>query len=710
MSITGAIRLAVIGGLMAVGAASDEVSRGTGDHPMLPEIVVTPSRVPREIQSEPGTTYRMDGLDGALREANRTTPDALGGLPSVMVQKTGYGQGSPYLRGFTGLRTLCLVDGIRLNNSTFRDGPNQYWNTVDPLAIGHSELVMGPASVLYGSDAIGGVMNAIPAVPPAYRGGPTWDRRLYYRGAAADQSHVGRVELGGRPSPQVGFVGGISIKDFGDLEGGEEVGTQAHTGYDEQDGDLRLDGDIGGHARLTLGHQSVRQDDAWRTHRTVYAIDWEGLLKWDDQVHSYDQGRDLTYLRYRAEDLAGFVDGMIVTVSRHAQSEDLFRVRKDSTRDEQGFDVTAWGASLQLEGGSGAGDWVCGAEYYRDCVDSYARKYRADGSLGKTEIQGPVADDAAYDLAGVYIQDALTLLDGRLDVIPGARYTFARADADQVKDPLTGKVVSIADDWDDLAASLRLLHPLVSDRRHVVFAGIAQGFRAPNLSDLTRLDSARSNEIETPSPGLDPEQYVACEIGWRSRTQRLTTQMGAYYTFIDGMIVRTPTGRVLDDLYEVTKKNSGRGWVRGAECSTAYRFSAVWSSWVSLSWMDGELDAYPTSAAEQERDYISRLMPPTAQVGVRCQTETGKLWCEVVGDAAAKADKLSAEDRRDGQRIPPGGTPGYAVCTVRAGSQLMDSLALAVAVENVFDENYRIHGSGVNEPGRNLVLTANCVF
>jgi len=49
-----------------------------------------------------------------------------------MVQKTSQGQGSPFIRGFTGFRTLFLIDGIRLNNSAFRDGPNQYWNTVDP--------------------------------------------------------------------------------------------------------------------------------------------------------------------------------------------------------------------------------------------------------------------------------------------------------------------------------------------------------------------------------------------------------------------------------------------------------------------------------------------------------------------------------------------------------------------------------------------------
>jgi hemoglobin/transferrin/lactoferrin receptor protein len=92
----------------------------------LSEIVVTATREARELQSVPASTHRLDVAQKAQDEGVRTTPDLLEGIPSVLVQKTGYGQGSPYLRGFTGFRNLFLIDGIRLNNSVFRDGPNQY--------------------------------------------------------------------------------------------------------------------------------------------------------------------------------------------------------------------------------------------------------------------------------------------------------------------------------------------------------------------------------------------------------------------------------------------------------------------------------------------------------------------------------------------------------------------------------------------------------
>lgn len=678
--------------------------------PVLPEIVVTPSRSRREAASEPAAVYQLDGRKQTVQEGTRTTPDALQGIPSVMVQKTAYGQGSPYLRGFTGFRTLCLVDGIRLNNSVFRDGPNQYWNTVDPLSVRDYELVMGPGSVLYGSDAVGGVLNALPVEPPDYEGEAAWSPRLYYRGATAERSNEGRVELGARVNAHLGFVGGVSLKRFGDLEGGQDVGRQEHTGYGEQDYDGRISYYINDEWTLTVAHQTVVQDDAWRTHRTIYGTDWEGLSRGDDKVHSYDQQRDLTYARCRGEDLDGAVDGAEVTVSRHAQSEDLYRVRKDDQRDKQGFDVETWGAAVQLESDAGLGDLVYGFDWYHDEVSSYLRKYKADGSLSTVEIQGPVADDASYDLAGVFVENTMGFLDGRLDVVPGLRYTYARAEANAVKDPVTGDEISIEEDWDNVAGSLKLLVPLSEDRRHVAYGSVAQGFRAPNLSDLTRYDTARSGELETPSPDLEPEEYVSCEIGLKSRFRKLTTQASCYYTTIDKMIVRAPTGRTVDGNAEVTKKNSGQGYVQGVELSETWRFAPEWAVWAAGSLMDGRVKTYKTSDAEQEWDYVSRLMPPTAQVGLRWEAASGRFWAEASCDMAAEADKLSADDERDTQRIPPGGTPGYAVFDVRAGTKLFQHVDLTLAVENLFDQDYRIHGSGVNEPGRNFVLVAQAGF
>jgi len=708
-------RLAVCAAMMAAGFAGAWTGLAASEKPegvgATSNLVVTALRIPREEMSVPYTAYKLDAADAGLRKSARSTPEVFQGLPSVMGQKTAYGQGSPYFRGFTGFRNLLLIEGIRLNNSVFRDGPNQYWSTVDSLSVNDYDVVMGPSSVLYGSDAIGGTVNATTVAPPADdQGKPVLAPVLYYRGATAERSTTGRLQLAGRVNENVGFIGGVSVKNYGDLRGGDEVGRQDHTGYDELDFDGRVDVNLDPDNRLTYGHQSVSQDDVWRTHKTIYGLTWEGLKAGDEKSRFLDQHRTLDYLTYEGKKLESFADRVKVTLSRQVQREDESRIKKDDTGERQGFDVTTWGSSLQLESDTTLGNWVYGAEYYHDGVDSYLNKYKANGALSKVGIQGPVADDATYDSIGLFVQDTISLLDDQLDVIPGVRYTAAQTDASRVLNPANNKVMTVEGEWDTVAGSLRLLHPLTRDRHHTVFAGVSQGFRAPNLSDLTRLDTARSNEIETPVSSLDPEHFLSYEVGVKSRFDHVSSALTYYYTDIDSMIVRAPTGRMIDGLNEVTKKNSGNGYIQGVEWLNTVTVSENWSGWLSASWMEGEVDSYPTSSPDKKRDYVTRLMPPTAQAGVRAQTDNAKYWVEGVCDAAEKADKLSADDKRDTQRIPPGGTPGYAVFGVRVGSQITSALAMSLAVENILNEDYRIHGSGCNEPGRNFILTGRYTF
>jgi len=670
----------------------------------LPEIVVTPTREAEERRTTPATIdvvkLREDGAAGLAR----SLPEALRECPSVMGQKTAHGMGSPFLRGFTGFRTLALIDGIRLNNSAFREGPNQYWATVDPLALDRLEVMLGPASVLYGSDAIGGTLNALPPAPPAE---PGWGGRVRYRASTAESSHGGRVEVHGRPSDEFGFVGGLTLNTFGDLRGGADVERQRRTGYDEFAGDARLVWDLGPDWRLTLAHQSHRQDDVWRTHRTVYGIGWKGLSHGDDLEHVFDQGRDLTYVRLESRDGAGSL-----TLYRHAQVEDLRRVREDSRIDLQGFDVTAWGLNLQASRDSAFGRWTAGADYQLDVVDSYGRQYAPDGTLKKISIQGPVADDALYHLAGAYLQNRLPLSDDRrFELVAGGRYTYARAEADRAQDPVSGEVFRIDDDWNALVGSLRGLARLDADGRSVIYTGVSQGFRAPNLSDVSRLDIARSNELEVPTRDLDPEYYTSFEVGARVDVAPVAVEAAIYHTEIDGMIVRAPTGRTLEDgLLEVVKRNAGDGYVRGAEGRVDIALAPEWTLWGQAIWMEGEVDAYPESTTVMAREPVSRLMPTTFRAGLRWADGQGRWWLEAVGVTAEKADRLSASDRRDTQRIPPGGTPAYTVAHLRGGARIAPGLRVALALENVFDADYRIHGSGVNEPGRNLVVAAEWSF
>lgn len=704
----------------------------------LPEVVVSATRTREPVAEVPYAAVRLS-QDDLRRQGARSLPDALKFTPGVLVQKTAAGQGSPYVRGFTGFRTLAMVDGIRLNNSVYRDGPNQYWNTIDAMGLESIELTKGQGSVLYGSDAIGGTMNARTRGPvmaaqaestaasgPAGKNPEVRGETPGASGAAAplatggafrgryasgERSWQGRLEGYATRDHTAGLFLGATIKDFGDVQAAG-LGRLPHTGYGEYDLDGTFEWRPAPDLTFTLAHQQVHQNDVWRTHRTLYSKPWSGSSVGTEQVHTFDQDRYLSYARVESEGGSGSIDRFEFTLSHHRQSEDRYRRRApgDDRRDHEGFAVDTFGAALQLESDSPLGQLTYGVDYYFDLVDSYQRRFDAAGRFAGSGVQGPVADDAAYHLAGAFVQDAIALNE-RTELILGGRLTYARADADRVANPLDSTAVeNLNRDWTTLVGSARFSRALDADRSTFAYAGVSQGFRSPNFSDLTRFDIARSNEIETPSPDLDPEQFVTGEIGLKTGGRRFSGESAIFFTDIRDMIVRQPTGSVIDGANEVRKRNAGDGYVYGIEAGFNWEFVPQWSLFANAAWQDGRLDGYPTSRPEKVNEPVSRLLPATSLVGLRWTGAEENIWLEASVQVVDRADRLSASDRADTQRTPPGGTPGYSVVSVRAGWKVRDNMQLTAAVENILDEEYRTHGSGQNEPGVNAVVGVDWTF
>ena len=669
----------------------------------LPPVVVTASRVAEPVNTVAASTERVSAA--ALNEQQvRTLPEALDTATGVMVQKTSYGQGSPYIRGFTGFRTLLLVDGIRLNSPVFRDGANQYWNTVDCFSLDSLELLKGPGSALYGSDAVGGTAQAFTRMPEyAPDGGPdVWGGRLAARVASAERSVTSRAE-GSYGSDQWAGLFGVTRKDFGDLDGGKHTGRQRRTGYDETDYDAKVRIALRGDRELVFGHYSVDQDDVWRTHRTPYGISWHGTAVGTEPVHAYDQDRTLSYLRLIDREPTRLYDELQTTVYYQRQEETKRVTKKDLSRSTDGFDVQTWGTGADLLKETRFGTWAYGAEYMRDGVDSFRRNYKADGALKSVGIQGPVADNSAYHTAAVYVQDRVRLSD-RWDLTAGGRATYAAADIGRYENFETAPhtAASMSEDWFDMSGHARLAYHLIEDK-WLAYASLSEAYRAPNLSDLTRFDVSRSTDVETPATGLDPEKYLSGEIGTRVTEAPVSWHAAYFYTRIRDLIIRTAGSGG-----EYTKVNGGDGYVHSFESELDVQLARPWLWRSGFTWVEGYTD-YEGADGGTLTEPV-RTMPMTAYTALRWESDRRRFWAEVSERVSDTEDRLTAADKTDTQRIPPGGTPGYAVTDVRCGWRVKEGLSVVAAVENALDKDYRIHGSGSNEPGRNFILSAEYRF
>lgn len=674
-------------------------------------IVVTATRDERDPFLLP---YAAEVVDTQrMRERSyRTTPQALRDIPSIMVQETSPGQGSPFLRGFTGYSNLFLIDGVRLNNAAFRSGPNQYWNTVDPLGLDRLEVVLGPASSLYGSDAIGGTVQAITRSPYRYaQSGVAYGGSSYVRHATAERSLMGRGELSvgqtWADGTRTGVLVGGTVKMFGDLEAGRGMGTQPNTGYEDRSFDVKVEHWLGKNERLVFLHQHLDQNDVPRTHSTDQARPYRGTTVGTDRRRDLDQARTLTYVQYHKTGMGGFLDGVHANLSWHQQSEEQDRIRSNGAEDWQGFTVGSLGAFVQFDSAATPlGRWNWGLEFYRDFVDSWLRRSTPQAS---DRIQGPVADNAYYDLFGIYLQDSIAIGD-RTELILGGRWTYAAANADKVRDPVTANQISIDEDWNQFTGNARLRHDLIAHRWNV-YGGVSQGFRAPSLSDLSSFETARSGEFEIAAPNLGAEHYTSYEIGSKVQTSTVTARASWFYTDIEDLVQRFPTGNLNGSgQREVTKANVGSGYVQGVEALLGWMFLTDTTLFGGGSWQYGRVLNYEAAGTELRYEPLSRVMPLMYRGGIRYEPFQKGFWVETEIVHADAQHRLSAGDRRDTQRIPPGGSAAYTVWNIRCGWQIREGAVLDVALENLTDYDYRVLGSGTNSPGRSLVLGLSLLF
>jgi iron complex outermembrane receptor protein/hemoglobin/transferrin/lactoferrin receptor protein len=653
------------------------------------------------------------------RRMTRSAPDALRYEPGVFVQQTGHGQGSAYIRGLTGQQTLLLFDGIRLNNSTYRQGPNQYFFTLDARSIDSIEVVRGGASTRWGSDAIGGVIHARPIEAPWSDGRFGARPSLFLRATTADSERGGRLATGLTAPADLSFVGGFGARTIGLLEGGgvvrnpsdgepalvpaldDDDRTQLGTGFDELTGDARLTWRPPDH-ELTAAAYLYRQYDAPRTDQCPppYAR--------DDECLTYEeQFRTLAYAAWKH-------DGWRATLSWQRQHERRRNDRPASFTVSRGVDdVDTFGATIARSWDGSIPDLhgSAGADTYHDRISSRASIGFTDIDVEQEQSRGQYLDGSTYTYGGAWASFDWEILSC-LSVGGGARVAWIAAQAPA--DPASG-TGAIDRSWFPIVGNLRVdwnVHPSLS-----LIAAFDESFRAPNLDDLTsRQQTGPGFQFENAE--LDPERATTVEVGARLRDRLISADLWLFTTLLSGAIGRSP--READDCPPDTPQCNAswsrfqlvnadeRAWIAGAEAAVLLRPRRRVSLRATAAWTWGEgpnLAERPgdPSIPYEERVPLSRIPPFNGTVEAHASHRLG-FGGGVALRWALLQDRLAVADRSDA-RIPFGGTPGWAVVDLRAWYVIDRRLTAGLTVENVFDAAYRTHGSSINGPGRGLVVT-----
>ena len=615
------------------------------------------------------------------QNAPRSTPEALVGTAGVWMQKTNHGGGSPFIRGLTGQQTLLMIDGIRLNNTTFRSGPNQYLNTVDPQTIEQIEVVRGSGSVQYGSDALGGVAQVITRNPSFSGNGFRVSGGAYAKYLSFDMEKSGRAEIG-LSGEKVAVLGGLAYRDFGDIKAGRGLGFLRPTGYTQLSGDLKARFRVAKHHQLTVAYQGLEQNRVPLFHR----VRLENFAYYQFEP----QQRQLGYARWEWFSGKKWLRSVQLTGSLQRWKEGRQSQRNGSpVRGEERDEVRTRGATLVINS-EPTRLWTInsGIEYYHDRVGSTRRDVN-EVTNAATNGRGLYPDGATASSLALYSLHTVRL--NKLTLAAGGRFN---AFGITVTENTLGESRIHPSALVGNASVVYTLHP-----NHHLVASVNTAFRAPNVDDLGTLGIV-DFRYEVPNGNLKPEKSTNGEVGWKARTGRFAGSLAVYRNHLTNIITRVRQGRDSAGGYPVyLKENTAKAYIEGLEADAEWQLTRDLAAFGNLTHTRGQ--------NQTANEPFRRIPPLNSCLGLRYQPGSGP-WAKVEWLSATKQDRLAKGDQDD-NRIPKGGTLGWNVVNLQVGYRAVGWL-LGVELQNLFDEAYRTHGSGVDGYGRSAWVSGRVWF
>lgn len=656
------------------------------------EVVVTPGR---------GREEEVFGVPEAVSVTTRgeletrplqLLPQALREETGVLLQQTTAAQASPFIRGFSAQRIVYLLDGIRFNTSTFRTGATQYLGWIAPGIVERMEVVRGPASVQYGSDALGGSVNVVSTTLPFSPVGT--------RTSGSVQGQVGSADLSGGldaaaivQMPAFAFRVGGAARRVDDLRPGRERDSHAAVtrflGLPSQAIGRRLPRtgfrQAGGHVvgRARLADASVV--DLVYLHEEQFGVSRYDRELGGDGLHRSEfepQRLDFAVVRYRRPDVP-VLGELTTSFSLNRQQDDrLEQARPTSRLERQENHVTAFGYQAQgarrfLE----RHDLTFGGEMYDEYIGAVG-EFEDPLTQTREPVRPRIPDGSRYQSVGLFVQDTVNL-NGGLALRGGVRYGhFAfRTRSDPSLGVEEERLATDALTF-NVGAVLRVTGALNAT------ASVSRGFRAPNAFDLGAIgisgggfevapgeardlgaeigssDGPDATSTGLPVDQLDAEVLYAYETGLKLQTPTLTASLTGFDLELRDIIQRRTAifpqpvvGEVIAGFEVVRQDEAGRAFVaedprpiatrvnvdrarvRGIEADIRARLTPSWTAGAYFSATHGR--------DLESGEPLRRMPPPLGGVRLRFEPPASRYWVEGVSSFAWRQTRLSSGDLSD---------------------------------------------------------------
>jgi outer membrane receptor for ferrienterochelin and colicin len=774
------------------------------------EETVTISRSRGLVQDETkiAGTIRSLSLDVLQERAPDLLPRMLTEENGIVAQQTTPGQGSPILRGQSAQAVLYLLDGIRYNNSTYRAGNTQYLGWIPGAVVDGIDVQLGPSGVNYGSDALGGAIDVSTTQLPAFANAPRWQ----WHGSGRAFFESSSTGVGGEAT-----VGGSTDRFAGAFTGtgGKHQEMRGGRGEDSHNVLIRFFDLQRSTVQDILGNRMVDTDygSAGVTGKASYRVRESGsvtgfyLRNEQFDIRRYDRllggdGRhtaaftpqvlDFGYARYQdvvASDV--FIEATF-SVNRQTDGREDQRFSDSTLRVEENA-VTAYGYEFMAS--SNASDHLIsvGAEVYDEYVNAFREEAR-DGDV--TAVRARVPDGSRYTSMGIFVLDDWALLEDRMHLTGGVRFSYFRA-ATRAEDNVIDGVPVVPDtteSFSDVTFNVGTTYQVTDEAS--VYGRVARGFRAPSLFDFAETgltgggfevapreaadfnafigDSAGINATSTGLPWVDlaPELLWSLEAGIRWRDDLTRADLAFFDSELTDKISRRTmivpdnvVGQTIGGQTVVAQDEVGRIFVAIDPDPVVSRAninrSRVWGvEWLLEREINQRMLFIFKGGVQRGREldtgfWARKIAPDHFDAILRWNRTGGRLFLEGVFIgmlAQGRFNPADFEDTRiggfrdadsialyfnngavdlgvvqDGILLVTGETleqvqqrvlgpdlegnalfteaPAWWTVSLRGGLNINTNNELTFSVNNIFDRNYRLHGSGFDSPGFSAIAS-----
>ncbi len=615
----------------------------------------------------------------------KNTATSLSSIPGILVQQTNLGGGSPYLRGLTGNQVLLLVDGIRMNNSIYRYGPNQYLNTIDWFNIESVEVGLGTGSVSYGSDALGGVvlLNTRPILFNKMNKKPVFlingITRLMNVNSEISQNLSMKYSR-----ERFGLWSSFTYRTFNNYKAGGNIGLLNPIGYDELNAYTKLSwqSKIG----LWVFHSQIN-------HQNQVPVYHKLLLEKFLLNEMTFQNRQLYYLRNTKSILHEKLQ--VESTIGYQCSDELRKLLKIgsnlTTRERDKVQTYFLTSQLSFLLNKNIRS-VIGVEVYHDIVNSYRQvENHFDNSI--LGLRGLYPNGSSNNQLSIF-QNFI----GSWNRMSGNLGYRIQSNSLNIKDVDVGNVV---DNNRAFVFSTGLNYQVLAKKINKLFfyVNVNSGFRAPNIDDLGTLGIV-DFRYEIPQYSLKPEYSLSKEIGVKYENQKLKANLSIYHNNLSGIISRIKVENDSINGYPVYRKENIESMeIWGVETKVQMTISEKLKVVAGCAYIQGDnltrnepMRRIPPFNGSIRFDYLFK------NIG-KFSTKRS-LYIEYV--SAHAQNRLAAADISD-NRIGKNGTPGFNQFNI--GIRLTrNTQVIECSMQNLSNQIVKIHGSGIYQPGRSIVL------